>query len=525
MPTPLAYPQYYGPLNRYQRAGVGRGAYNAAQYAHGYAKRHGIYGKAAAGLQKWAKKALNGRTGASGPRTRSAKPVKSHSHKSKFLGTRYNGNMSFDTGQNMTKYKKPVKGNAKTRFGRVVVNRVTGQQKRKQLRRFSESTFQKYYIGSTPNMNANGDIGFLDKRYTNKSIDSKHLTGWVFNVGGCTLNWDPTQYAVGNTTIAGGSTLGNNFYLINSGNTGVDAITHMYSINRIPETATPVNNGADHVPTLTYKVPNSILATIDLNLSFTPISGQDNWLTLKVLRYTGNEPIIPSYFTPDNTPQGQLEGEKQIFNDCKNTNGHLYQTIYSTTILLKGLMPNMNKYKTHYIRKKINCNFSRSTCRRTSSASDQALLGEMLKPTFEIDDTGAMFNNVFIVATSKCVDDQLVRTATSTLYTNVAGELTSSNSHEYPQLSAAIDARHGVSQFRYGGTIGIKSYVRDISRGVSSHSGLILANTLQKQINALQEHTHFVKKHGETSEPLQQSDHSSSDEEPDMVPNPNKKKN
>lgn len=512
----LSAQRYFAPRSRATASARTLAAKLIRKQAIAYLKRKGgIRGVAKAAHEKYEKY-----------KGKSAAPPRPNVKGRRFIGTAYNGNKSFDTGQNMTKYKRPVKGNAGTRFGRVVVNKVTGQRKRQQTRRFGESTYQKYYIGSTPNMNATGDIGFLDKRYTNKSVDSKHLTGWVFNVGGTELNWDPTEYKIGNTTIAGGSTLGNNFYMLNAANTSVDAITHMYSINRIPETATPVNNGADHVPTLTYKIPNSILSTIDLNLSFTPISGQDNWLTVKVIRASTNEPIVPSYFTPDSTPAGQLEGEKQIFNDPKNTNGHLFQTLYSTTILLKGLMPNMNSYKTHYIRKKINLNLSRSTCRRTSSATESALLGEMLKPTFEIDSTGAMFNNVFVVATSKCVDDQLVRTAVSTLYTNVAGELTSSASHMYPQLATANDARHGVSQFRYGGTIGIKHYVRDISRGVSSHSSLLLASTLQKQIDALALHTHYVKKHGESSEPILDSDHSNhseTDEEPDMIPNPKKK--
>ncbi len=270
------------------------------------------------------------------------------------------GNTSLGTfGSNMTKFKRPMRGNAKSKYGKVTVSKYKGKRATASYRQYPEKVYQKFYL-STPNMDGEGKIiKWLDRRYTNSSVSAKHLTGLLFNVGCVELNWDPILNRIGNSWIPAGEAR-NPLFQINEQNTDVESLETMITQNNLPETSTPYNVGTPN-PLYQYTLPNSVLTGIQLDLTLSSASAQTQYLTVKILRGNGAQPVIPGDFNATGTAAGNLYAVKELMNRHNATSGKEYQTIYQTTVKLPGLAPSTTKMREYRVKKFINMDYARST--------------------------------------------------------------------------------------------------------------------------------------------------------------------
>lgn len=416
-------------------------------------------------------------------------------HRTRYAGARNAPSVArmreYDIGQDITRYKRPVKGNYGSK-GTIVVNKPKGKKLAKQCRKFDQSTYTTAFIGSTPRLDEQGNMGHLDERYTFPSVSSQYGTGWFYNVGGTSNYWNPMEKGrIGNQTIEATDTAHNNFYLINAANTDCELQSYMIKQTKLPETSTPFNTGTLPVEHI-YRVPNTVLASVDLNLSFSAASVQDNLVTIQVLRATPPEPIIPGDLGHDQeeSPFSSLNVKKMLTNTRQRANGHFLQVLYSKTFVLPGINLNAKQPKTVFIRKKVKMNYMRSTCRRTSAATENNTLAGQWKPQFAIDNTGAQFNNVYVRAMATCItktakanmmvgagDDALGTASRAYTVPTFHNMDSSTTPFEYTDMKNA--------RFRYGGTIGVKHYCQEISRGFGN-SQMSSFVDLQNQINELQ---------------------------------------
>lgn len=422
-----------------------------------------------------------------------------------FVGRGYAGAMRIASKDEITKIKRPLKGNFKPR-GTLVVNRKRGKRLRAQKISYPHSVYQTYYL-STVNLDDKGNIGSLDRNYTNMSVDSRHGTGILLNLGANCIAWDPTKYKIGNLELpAGGDATTDNpniLWQIKGDNTGIDQPRPiMLKQSKLPETATPYQQGTTP-PVLKYVVPNHVIGQIDLNLSFTSGSICDQILTISVLRNISNEPTQPGMWS-NTGPNGGIAGAdtiKVLCNDIKNVTGKQYETLFSTTRYLKGIHLQQKDPTVYYVKKRIKCNYSRSTCRRVTSSLNNSILAGQWSPTFEIDQSGAMFNNIVVRIMSKCItNDKIV--------TNYKGMHSSAGTVDYYGIPKNLDmdapeaneywqnCTYLKSRFRYGGTCGLKCYVRDHNRGLGGEATIKITD-LQDQINDLTSQLGALTDYGE----------------------------
>ncbi len=401
--------------------------------------------------------------------------------------------MAWSTGQSLNRVKRPLKGNFGPK-GTIVVNKKRGKQLFNQKKKFDQSTYTTAFIGSNPNLDDAGNMGKLDERYTFPSADSSHGTGWIYNVGGTSNYWNPMEKGkIGNQTILDTDTAHNNFYLINATNSDIEPISYMIKQQKLPETSTPFNTGELPVAHI-YRTPNTILASVDLNLKFTAASVQDNLVTVQVVRATAPIPIIPGNLGHDETesPFSNDRAKFMLTNSTNRCNGHYLQILYSKTFLLKGVNLNAKHPQSVYLRKKIKMNYLRSTCRRESSAAiddlDYKLSGEW-KASFSYDESGSQFNNVYIKCIAKCVTktakaNMLVGDGDGALGT-VSKAFTVPTFHNMDNATGPFEhTSMKNARFRYGGTIGVKHYCQEISRGFGN-SEMTAISSLNNQITQL----------------------------------------
>lgn len=432
--------------------------------------------------------------------------------------------MGWSTGQSLNRVKRPARGNFGP-HGTLVVNKKRGKQLFQQKKKFDQTTYTTAFIGSNPNLDAAGNMGKLDERYTYNSIDSSHSTGWIYNVGGVPQYWNPLgKGKIGNQTIAAADDE-NNFYLINAANSDLENISYMIKQTKLPETSTPFNVGTLPVEHI-YRTPNTILASVDLNLRFTAASVQDNLITVQVVRATAPMPIIPGNLghTETESPFSTDKAKFMLTNSTNRCNGHFLQILYTKTFLLKGVNLNAKHPKSVYLRKKLKMNYLRSTCRRESSAAVEDLdykLGGEWKATFGIDESGSQFNNIYIKCIAKCVTktakcNMMVGDNDGALGT-VSKAFTVPTFHNMDNTSGPFEYTSlKNARFRYGGTIGIKHYCQEISRGFGN-SEMTTISALQSQINDLQNLVNNqIEEHGSDCTSCSDAD---TDEEPESENN------
>jgi hypothetical protein len=411
----------------------------------------------------------------------------------KFVGQSYGGSMRIASKADLSKIKRPVKGKFNHPRGVLVVNKKKGKLLRGQKREYPHSVYQTYYL-SNVNLDANGNIGSLDRRYTNMSVNSKTSTGFLLNLGANCLAWDPTKdYGkIGNVELPAQAdanvTNPNPYWLMNGSNTGLEQDPIMLKQSKLPETATPYQQGT--MPAvLKYTIPNHVIGQLDLNLSFMSASICDQIVSVTVLRNISSEPTQPGNWSNVGTNGGVPGADtiKLLCNDIKNVTGRQYETLFRTTRYIKGINLADKDPKVYYVKKKLVMNYQRSTCRRVTSALDNTLLGGQWSPSYHIDQSGALYNNLVVRVMTKCIDN-------GKIVSNYKGAHSSAGTVDYYDIPQLIDmdnppsywanANIRKSRIRFGGTVGIKCYVKEYNRGLGGDVAFSVGE-LQDQINDL----------------------------------------
>jgi hypothetical protein len=488
---------YYGPLQRYQR----RNAFNAQQairlgrqahQAYTYVRNNDLYGRAIKGLRNWARVQKQGVKKERFQRPKTTFNQRKAKSTNGFVGNTYAGKNMIAGKNEINKVKKPLRGNFKPR-GTMVVNKPPRKMLSKQKREYNKSVYQTYYL-SDVNLDSNGNIGYTNRRFTNMSVDSKTSTGFLMNLGANCLSWDPTSPdgKIGNFELSakGDATVdnANPFWQINGTNTALEQNPIMMKQTKLPETATPYQSGK-FPAVLKYTIPNHIIGQVSVNLSFCSASISDQIVTVSLLRSISSEPTQPGMWS-NTGPNGGIPGAdtiKILCNDIRNVTGKQYETLFRTSRYVKGINLADKDPKVHYVKKDIKCNYLRSTCRRVTSALDNNILGGGWAPSFEIDQSGALYNNLVLRVMTKCV-------TTSKIVTNYKGMNTSGGTVDYYDIPKLIDmdsppeywANSNIrkSRIRYGGTVSIKTYHKEYNRGLGGDVATTVSG-LQNQIDEL----------------------------------------
>lgn len=429
------------------------------------------------------------------PKTRAAR-------RNSFVGSTYAGLNNYASKVDIIDQKKPIKGNNKPQ-GTIVVSKCPKHRKLKQRRDYPKSLWQTYYL-SDVNLDTNGNIGSLNRRYTNMSVSSRTATGFLMNLGTNCLLWDPSKYSIGNIELEakGDATVdnANPFWKLNGTNTGLEQDPMMVRQTKMPETATPYQQG-QFPAVLKYTVPNHVMAEVKLNLSFMSASICDQLVTITLLRNTSSEPTQPGNWSNVGT-EGGISGAdtiKLLCNDHANTTGKQYETLFKTTRYIKGINLNHKDPKVYYCNKDIKINYQRSTCRRVTSALDNSVLGGGWQPSFEIDQSGAMYSNLVLKVFTKCItNDKIVG--------NYKGAHSSAGTVDYYEIPKQVNmdapqeywqnCTYMKSRIRYGGTVALKSYVREYNRGLGGDVQTSIGG-LQDQINELTSQVGALTAYGE----------------------------
>ena len=481
--------RYYGGRSTTQRnIHTARIAYKAARAAGKYAReKYDEYMKTKAAPKRGRPKGSTNRA-----KTRSTSDYAYPTYKAnKFVGQSYGGSMRIASKADLTKLKKPLKGGFGPR-GTLVVNKKKGRLLRGQKREYPHSVYQTYYL-SNVNLDDQGNIGSLDRRYTQMSVNSKTGTGFLLNLGANCLAWDPVKFKIGNQELSAQGDANvdnaNPFWYINGTNTGLEQDPIMLKQSKLPETATPYQQG-DFPPVLKYTVPNHVIGQVDLNLSFMSASISDQIVSVTVLRNISSEPTQPGNWS-NTGPNGGVAGAdtiKLLCNDIKNVTGRQYETLFRTTRYLKGINLQDKDPKVYYVKKKLIMNYQRSTCRRVTSALNNNILCGQWAPSYHIDQSGALYNNLVVRVMVKCIDN-------SKIVNNYKGVWGSTGQGiDYYDMPQIIDmdnpnehwAQCNIrkSRIRFGGTCGIKCYVKEYNRGLGAETSFNIGE-LQSQINDL----------------------------------------
>jgi hypothetical protein len=180
-----------------------------------------------------------------------------------------------------------------------------------------------------------------------------------------------------------------------------------------------------------------------------------------------------------------------LTNTRQRANGHFLQVLYTKTFLLPGINLNATKPKQVFVKKQIKMNYLRSTCRRQSAATQSETLAGQWKPQFAIDETGAQFNNVYVRAMATCVTKNAKVNVLQGANNTSLG--TASKAYTIPAVYNMADGAGPWpytdvknARFQYSGTIGVKHYCQEISRGFGNSEMTALGN-LQNQINQIQD--------------------------------------
>ena len=273
-----------------------------------------------------------------------------------------------------------------------------------------------------------------------------------------------------------------------------------YTINANPDASVSPD---DLFSPATYTIPNSLLSQIKINLQFSHLLTLNQQLTLKLVRYSGPDPIVSGDWSPKvqeyagqtaaqlvvQQAQQDIEAIKRICNRTDATNGRFYSTLWQKSIVMKGLKTGQ-RLRTHRVNQTLNVNLKRSTCRKVIKTAETTQLGQSVLPTFEVDTNMAMYNQVFLVVSSRLFEESYVADVTvehgSALHEHLpcvsllpvappAGYDPVSSPYKFPTYA----------QFDFKGTIDVVHKVRNITRGTQYETSSAIGE-LQTQVAELQ---------------------------------------
>jgi hypothetical protein len=327
------------------------------------------------------------------------------------MGARNKNYRSKPQGANYSKYGGKVlnkfsyvkKGKQSTKSGVLVVG-GSKKKKRNHNKNYPHSVFQKITFCDSANFDTtNKLIKYRDYLISTNSVGANCLSLVHVNLAEMNALWANAD--IGNELIP------DSVNLVSQNNATNTAMVNQPTIithNRIPLS----NNTNDS--SSTYHTPNHIVSGIDINMNFTNPQMVGQWLTIKLCRLNLPEPQPPTLTARD---------EYELFNKQTITDSRYFETIYQHSVYMQpNSVLNKGRNRIYKINKKIICDYLKSSTRKTSGyESSDVKLGEMVSPDFKTDNTGNFYNNLHIVISSKCVDDNYIQHQDVTQGLNVAG--------------------------------------------------------------------------------------------------------
>lgn len=241
--------------------------------------------------------------------------------------------------------------------------------------------------------------------------------------------------------------------------TGMVEQTLDSTINNIAPLKTKLASAAS----IAYNVPNHVVSGIDIDLSFNSASVSDQWFTIKLCRDNNQKALQQKL---------KFDRKQELLNKQDVTDSKYFETVWQHSFF----MPRMTSFqsrpnKIYKVSKKIRCNYARSVVRKESAASESDSYGGMLSPAFSEDSALNFYNGLFLVMTSKVVDEayaaRMFNLQSSSTTSNIA-TTTLTHQREAVKLSQLVaqPAKNatGFAQFGVSGSVTQRFRVKDYYR-------------------------------------------------------------
>lgn len=434
--------------------------------------------------------------------TSKAGPYKWKSGSYRYVGPKGRGKRRYtklypQSGRGKTRYGFNTSKNTRTAgkkglTGKLVVPR-NPRKTNMYNRAYPRQLFQKYFLTPSGNLDDNGILRYpQDMLVSQPSVDAKHMSLIVMNLGSAENHLNSTKYKCTEKNIVptGPTYVGANTILWenNAANTLLLGKSIPYQVNKFPTTAFPANIVGTPTYTTEYTTPNTVINGIGLNFVFksagTPF---DQILSIKLVRCTLPEAINSGDWHTTNMTVPTEVIQRELCNRGNYTNRHAFETIWTTSVKLPAVRAGTKSIPTIRVKKFIKCQYLRSQMRRVGTASDEATIGACTLPKWSYE-TG-YFNNLYIVVSSKSIDDQYVAQVEQTITgaAPAASEIKSTlrSVPGVPLVADGYESNINGCCFRYSGDLTIWRRAKAVDLGLGQ-STLNNMNNLQDQINELQ---------------------------------------
>jgi len=442
-----------------------------------------------------------------------------------------------------TKARTAYDKNSKTKFakmkgGRKGATRKGSKKTLRQSRKLKQVVFQRFHICDADSafkedVAGGRKLGYLTKTrslLSRKALDAKSNSIVVFRLDCSERHWDPAKYRAGTQILPSkvegaygppgtGATdsdyfifepnLLNNYLVPKLDQSDLSPVPMVkleipYTINALPDSSVMPDQIFDPK---NYVIPNSLLATIKINMQFSHVMTVPQEITVKLVRYKGEDPIVSGDWTPKVEPFDQAnqviqdsQFQRILCNRTNATNGRYYSTLWQKSIMMRPLKVGQRQ-QTHRLNKTLNVNLKRSTCRKVIKTDLEQTLGQTVLPTFEVDTNMAMYNQCFLVCSSRIFEPTYVADLSIQPFPAGAPGI----QERLPCLATLPDGPPAAfagnqnfnfsnyAQFSYKGTIGIVHKVRDITRGTQYETSTAISdirNDLAKLKAKLVTHDH-----------------------------------
>lgn len=407
-----------------------------------------------------------------------------------------------------TAYGSNYSKNIKTKGSKKWKGKLTiphSKKKTKQYnKKFPHTIMQRYFLCPPGNLDSNNVLSFPQDMFTsNPSLDAKHMSTVVLKLSACENHLNAKNYHLGKNLVpySMGEYVGANTIVWenNAANTALESVQIPYQVNKFPVSAfasrwmdasTYTGNGAE------FEMPSSVITGVNLNLVFKS-GGQpfDQILSVKVIRC--NLPVAfksGDWASADGVVPAEII-QREITNRGQFTSRLAFDTIFTKSILLRHVKGGAQKIPTVRLKKFIKMQYLRSTIRKVSTAGNQATIGSQALPSsYESQD--GYFNNLYVVISSKCVDDQYVATVTRDIPASISTIDDQNTREEMGALRAipptqlngeGLAVNKQTCFFRYGGTFSVYRKVKEADSGITGGLNQTAANvlSLQEQLNNL----------------------------------------
>lgn len=408
------------------------------------------------------------------------------------------------------KYVKKVKVNKALVTGNRRTNIVPYHPGRKALmKRYPQLQKQRYYITSPSSyieleIGIDGSIRNPDMLYSNSSSEWKNASIMLFNVSTTEAHWIPrtsvdtqkyrTGYQLCGLTAGDIGTVtpdyqNDSFLWYNTPqSTGLTSDKCPMWNSALAENAMGAYAGGDD----NYTIPNSVLKGVDINIKVCNPLIVDQYFSIKVIKLNNGSAGVTRPGTFGDT---EVDGDA-VVNTAVNarnwTDNQQFTQLWQYSIRMKGLRAG-TKLNFHSIKKSLSLDYIRSAYRKSFNADNLSALGSQVKPSYVLSDDQTMFNSVYIVCSSVCIDDQYV----ADVEVEADGPQTGLPAERMPQIAdyppkgipptVAQGKYQQVAkgaQFGISGSIGVEHRVEALRRSVGGAT-LTELSLLQKQIDEL----------------------------------------